>query len=119
MFKQAQHKAKVANGWAGAVLRTDQPIEQHCTATYNCVSLCNYCREMQRGWAGAMMEVASRSSELKTLKNAEKVKWGPTDRWTDVRTKRGVESRSTRLKKCNKDFQAARASVSQKILVCK
>ena len=36
-----------------------------------------------------------RSSELKTLKNAEKVKWGPTDQ----RTKRGVESRSTRLKK--------------------
>ena len=48
MFKQAQHKAKVTNGWAGAVLQTDQPIEQHCTATYNRVSLCNYCREMQK-----------------------------------------------------------------------
>ena len=34
------------------------------------------------GWAGAVLEKV-RSSELTTLKNAEKVKWGPTDRLTD------------------------------------
>ena len=39
------------------------------------------------GWAGAVMEKVTgelgRSSELKTLKNAKKVKWGPNDRPTD------------------------------------
>ena len=46
------------------------------------------------GWAGAMMENSlghfGRSSELKTLKNPETVKWGPTnqpiDQPTDGRT---------------------------------
>ena len=43
-----------------------------------------------------------RSSELKTLKNAENVKWGLTDRMTnqptDGRTKRGIETRRTQQK---------------------
>ena len=45
-----------------------------------------------------------RSSELKTLNHAEKVKWGPTDQPTDGLSKRGVESRSTRLKKVIKSY---------------
>ena len=36
-----------------------------------------------------------RSGEVKKVKRIKKVKWGPTD----GRTKRGVESRSTRLKR--------------------
>ena len=58
------------------------------------------------GWAGAVFELPEhlgRSSEAKDRKNIKKVKWGPTnrptDRPTDGRTKRGVESRSTRLKR--------------------
>ena len=57
------------------------------------------------GWAGAVFELLkhlARSSEAKDRKNIKKVKWGPTDRPTnrptDGRTKRGIESRSTRLK---------------------
>ena len=48
-----------------------------------------------------MLEQVARVSgqELKKLKNAEKVKRGPTDRPTDRPTQRGVESRSTRLKR--------------------
>ena len=45
---------------------------------------------------------SGRSSEIKKLKNVEKIERGPTDRPTDGKTdgqiKRGVESRSTRLK---------------------
>ena len=44
-------------------------------------------------WAGAVRP--------RTAKNKKRTVWrtdGPTDGWTDGRTKRGVESRSTRLK---------------------
>ena len=53
------------------------------------------------GWAGAVIELLEhlgKSGEAKDRKNIKKVKWGPTDQPTDGRTKRGVESRSTRLK---------------------
>ena len=57
------------------------------------------------GWAGAVFELLKhlgKCSEAKDRKNIKKVKWGPTDRPTnqptDRRTKRGVVSRSTRLK---------------------
>ena len=58
------------------------------------------------GWAGALHHLG-RSSEAKDRKNPKKVKCdvrtdgrtdGPTDGRTDGPTKRGVESRSTRLK---------------------
>ena len=52
------------------------------------------------GWAGAVFELLERfgkCSEAKHCKNI-KIKWGRTDRPTDKRTKRGVESHSTRLK---------------------
>ena len=42
-------------------------------------------------------------NDFKAIKNDEKVKWGLTNRLTDRRTdrriKRGIESRSTQLKK--------------------
>ena len=40
-----------------------------------------------------------RSSELKTHKNVKKAKQERGDGWTDGRTKRGVESLSTRVKR--------------------
>ena len=48
-----------------------------------------------------------RSGELKKPKNVDKVERGPTDQPMDGRTKRGVESRSTRLKmeKSRSDFE--------------
>ena len=53
------------------------------------------------GWAGAVFELLkhlARSSEAKDRKNIKKIKWGLTNRPTDRRKKRGIESRSTRLK---------------------
>ena len=47
-----------------------------------------------------------RSSELKTLKNAEKVKRGQTDRPSDRRTKRGIESRDKKWKKWRKETES-------------
>ena len=62
------------------------------------------------GWAGAYLrslDRLGRSSEAKDCKNPKKVKCdGPMDGWTDRQTdgpkKRGVESRSTRLKMSNR-----------------
>ena len=55
------------------------------------------------GWAGAVIEVTDylgRSSDAKNPKDPKKVKCdGRTDQRTDGSTKRGVESRSTRLKR--------------------
>ena len=58
-------------------------------------------------WAGAvimLLKQFGKSGEAKDRKNIKKqTKWGPTNRLTDQptdgRTKRGVESRSTRLKR--------------------
>ena len=52
---------------------------------------------------------------LKKLKNAEKVKRGPTDRPTDGQTYQGVESRITRLKriKVNGHYYMRKVSSAQ------
>ena len=46
------------------------------------------------GWAGAVIELLEhlgKSGEAKDRKNIKKVKWGPTDRPTDGRTKPLIE----------------------------
>ena len=51
-----------------------------------------------------LLEHLGRSIESKDRKNMKKVKWGPTDQPTNRRTKRGEESRSTRLKSQERGF---------------
>ena len=69
------------------------------------------------GWAGAVFELLKhlgKCSEAKDRKNIKlkKVKWGPTDRPTDGRTKRGVESRSTQLKQNKKESKETSGEAS-------
>ena len=53
------------------------------------------------------LEHLGRSSELRTLKNAEKVKWGPTDGRTDGQSRRTKvqTGKMTNTTKCEKNSQ--------------